>query len=248
MEDYIIAEDYVLPSNGEVYTEQVNPKIRIRSMTTEEEMKRLSRQDSPYKMLSEIIDDCIVGTKPGISAYDMCIGDYQYLMYKLRTVTYGSKYSVKTFCPVCGKPTDSVIDLDSLKVHQYSEDLAKYLNITLPRTKKNIELRLQTPRMLDDIKNKSNALLKKSPNASEPAFLYTLESLIYKVDGQVLDAVKLESFVRHLPMQDSNYIMKSIEKIDIGIDTLITCKCSHCKGEYDTQLPITREFFEPSID
>ena len=72
---------------------KVNPNIKIRSMTTEEEMKRLGYTEQPYKMLSEIIDDCLVD-KPGISTYDMCLGDYEFLLHKLRVVTYGSDYKI----------------------------------------------------------------------------------------------------------------------------------------------------------
>ena len=102
MEDYTIAEDYVLPSLGKVYDKAVNPNVKIRSMTTEEEMKRLGHTDKPRKLLAEIIDDCLI-EKPGISSYDLCIGDFQYLMHKLRIVTYGSDYLMQTRCPLCGQ-------------------------------------------------------------------------------------------------------------------------------------------------
>lgn len=70
MNDYIIGESFTLPSKGLVYDKKVNPNIKIRSMTTEEEMKRLGHSELPYKLLSEIIDDCLV-EKPGISSYDL---------------------------------------------------------------------------------------------------------------------------------------------------------------------------------
>ena len=76
--DYTIAQDFVLPSKGLIYNQSVNPNVKIRSMTTAEEMKRLAYTETPYKLMSEIIDDCLV-TKPGISAYDMCLGDYQFI-------------------------------------------------------------------------------------------------------------------------------------------------------------------------
>lgn len=248
MEDFTIAEEYTLPSLGKVYNKQVDPDIKIRSMTTEEEMKRLGHSNSAFKVLSEIIDDCLI-KKPGISTYDMCIGDYQFLMHKLRVVTYGPEYKITTTCPVCGKLNDETINLDELEVSQYSDDLEQYLNITLPRTKKNIELRLQTPRILDEVNRKSKDLLKKSPNINgEPAILFTLQSMIAKVDGEVLDSIKLDYFIRHLPAADSNYILKSIGKINIGINTLLNCSCSSCKADYTASLPITGEFFGPSID
>ena len=79
--EYTIAEEYELPSKGKVYSKEVNPKVKLRSMTTEEEMKRLGHSPYVYKMFSELIDDCLV-EKPNISTYDMCLGDYQYLFYK----------------------------------------------------------------------------------------------------------------------------------------------------------------------
>ena len=248
MEDYVIAEEYTLPSQGKVYSKQIDPDIKIRSMTTEEEMKRLAHSESQFKLLSEIIDDCLI-KKPAISTYDMCIGDYQFLMHKLRVVTYGADYKVNTTCPVCGKLNEETIDLDKLEVVPYSEELNKYLNITLPRTNKHIELRLQTPRMLDEVNRKSKELLKKSPNLKgEPAILFTLQSVIAKVDGEVLDPIKLESFVRRLPAADSNYILKCLDKIDIGVNPRLSCKCSQCNTYYNAVLPITGEFFGPSID
>lgn len=248
MENYTIGESYILPSKGKLYRTEINPNVKIRSMTTEEEMKRLGHSDMPYKLLSEIIDDCLI-EKPGISAYDLCIGDYQFLLHKLRVVTYGADYKVQTYCPACGTINKKTINLDSLEVIEYSEDLNKYLDITLPKTNKKVQLKLQTPRVLDEINSRAEELRKKSPDLKgEPAILFTVESLIAKVDGQVLDPNKLSTFVRHLPMMDTNYILRCAEKLNIGIKTDMTCKCSRCNTEYRYTFPFTGEFFGPSID
>lgn len=248
MTDYTIAEDYTLPSLGKVYKQDVNPNIRIRSMTTEEEMKRLGKSDRQYKLLSEIIDDCLI-EKPGISAYDMCIGDYQFLLHKLRIVTYGPQYKVGFTCPICGSTNEKTIDLESLDVTTYTEDMDGLLNIILPRTKKRIRLKMQTPRMLDDISIKAKELERKSTNfKGDTAFLFTIESLIFTVDDEVLDPVRLETFVRSLPMQDVNYILKSIQKINIGVETTTTCVCERCGSDFKSLIPISGEFFGPSID
>lgn len=248
MQDYVIAEEYTLPSKGLVYSKAIDPVIKIRSMTTNEEMKRLGHTKNPYKMISEIIDDCLV-KKPGISAYDMCIADYQFLYHKLRIVTYGKDYPINTICPVCGNINKSEIDLESLDLITYSSDLDKYLDITLPVTKKNLKLKLQTPRMLDEIKAKSQELLKKSKDyKGEPAILFTLISVIETIDGEVVNDFALEEFIRKLPMRDTNYIIKSIDKVAFGLDTIIHNICDVCGSAYETQLPITGEFFGPSID
>lgn len=252
MEDFTISTECSLPSQGMIYSKKINPNLKLRSMTTEEEMKRLGHSDLPYKVLPEIIDSCLID-KPGMSVYDMCFADYQYLLYRLRVTTYGPKYKVSNICPYCGHITEQEVNLDELPIIQYSEDLNKYLNITLPKSKDEIEIRMQTPRLLDEVISKTNALKKKSPNmVGDPAFLFTLISLISKVNNTIYDPVKLEAYVRRLSAMDANYIMKSSKKINdgFGLDTKIECKCSNpdCQASFISNLPITGEFFGPEID
>ena len=40
MADYTIAEEYKLPSEGKIYSVPFDPKVKLRSMTVQEEMKR----------------------------------------------------------------------------------------------------------------------------------------------------------------------------------------------------------------
>lgn len=252
MANYSIAEEYTLPSKGQVYSENVNPVVKIRSMTTEEEMKRLAPSDRAYKNLCEIIDDCLV-ENPGLSSYDMCLADYQFLLHKLRVVTYGPSYNTSSVCPHCGTENEGKIDLNSLEVVEYnSDDFAKYLEFVLPVTKKKITIRMQTPRMIDDISQSTRELRKKSKNTAsgDSAFLFTLQKLIDTIDGQKIDPIKKEDFVRQLPMMDTNYIMKHAQKLveSFGIKTAINQECSVCGLDYTSSFRITSEFFGPSID
>lgn len=250
MSDYVIAEDYTLPSEGKVYDVPVNPEVKIRSMTTEDEMKRLAPSEKGFKLLCEIIDDCLV-EKPGISSYDMCLGDQQFLLHKLRVVTYGSDYSAESRCQFCGSPNKNVIDLERLEVKKYSDKIKEYQEFDLPVSKKHIKLRMQTPRMLDDIQMHKKEFLKKHPDAlSDPAFLFTLESIIDTIDGEHLDVVKLENFIRTLPMRDTNYITKKAEKLNesIGLDLQYETTCSVCGLAYKSSFRATKEFFGPDID
>ena len=80
MSDYTVAEEFTLPSLGKVYSEKVTPVVKLKSMTTNQEMKRLAPGERAYKTLCEIIDECLV-ENPGISSYDMCLADYQFLLH-----------------------------------------------------------------------------------------------------------------------------------------------------------------------
>ena len=105
--------------------------------------------------------------------------------------------------------------------------------------------------MLDEVNRKTKELQEHSSNIdSEPAILFNIVSLIETVDGQVLSEQKLENFVRKLPMKDTNFILQNSKKLitSMGIDVIIKHTCDHCHNEFSFQLPITGEFFGPSID
>ena len=44
--DFTIAETYSLPSRGKIYSVPVKEQVKLRSMTVNEEMKRLSHSDT----------------------------------------------------------------------------------------------------------------------------------------------------------------------------------------------------------
>lgn len=156
-----IFESFTLPSKGMVYSKEINPHVTLRSMTTLEEMKRLSPTDTPYKAMSEIIEACMK-EKPGISVYDMCLGDYQFLLHKLRIVTYGPEYKMSIRCGKCGETSESIADLETIEVTEWTPEIVEKMVVTLPKTQHLVELRFQTPRDLDFIEYKAKEMKKKT--------------------------------------------------------------------------------------
>lgn len=249
---YTITEDVSLPSKGLVYKNaNVNPNFKLRSMTTQEEMIRLAPTERPYKSLCDIIDACIVGEKPGISSYDMCLGDYHYLLNKLRVVTYGSDYKISTFCPYCQQTNNEVLDLETMKLLEFDEKVVNKMELTLPVTGKIVKLKLQTPRSIDNVAIKRKELAKESPDMeSDPTILFTLQNVIDKIDGEVFDPIRLNNWIRNLPMKDANKILNAIKKVNenIGYNLSIPCKCKHCGVDYNSSFRINNEFFGPIDD
>lgn len=250
MNDYTVGMDVTLPSGGVVYTD-VNPNVRLRSMTTLEEMKRLNHSERVYKQMAEVIDDCIV-EKIGISAYDLCIPDYQFLLHKLRIVTYGPEYKIESTCPYCRSKNRDTINLDDLPVITLDkEEYVKCSEITLPVTGKRIKLRMQTPRTLDDVVIKAKEAKRKNPSfVGEPAYLFTLESMIDTIDGNRPEEFRIIPFLQKLPMMDTNYIIRSAQKLNemFGIETTVINTCGTCGLDYNCNFRTTSEFFGPTID
>ena len=249
--DYTIANEYTLPSRGKVYDREVTPQFKLRSMTTAEEMRRLNHSDRQHKNMAEIIDTCLVDSI-GISAYDLCVADYQYMLHKLRTVTYGPNYKLESRCPYCSSLNRDVINLEDLKVDIFDEEeFKKCTEFVLPSTGKRIKLRVQTPRMVDDVAFRVKEERRKNPGfVGDPSFLFTLESLIDTIDGVKPEQFRLAPFIQKLPMMDTNYILKSAQKLNnsFGLDSKLIHVCNVCGLEYTSNFRTTSEFFGPSID
>ena len=248
-QNYTIAERYTLPSHGLIYDEDINPEIKIRSMTVRDEMRRLApvTDGTIYRNMAEIIDNCLV-EKPGISCYDMCLGDYQFLLFKLRTVTYGPEYEMGGRCPYCGTENYIDVDLDNLEIMEYSDDLAEMLEMTLPESGNVVTLTLQTPRTLDKITRMVTDRKRRTRNNEDPTLIYTITNSITEVDGESKNPIEIENWIRDLPMKDTNSLLNRITEVNnkIGVNVDIEDICVGCGRYYTAPFHINSEFFRPS--
>lgn len=242
-----IAEFFTLPSKGLIYEEKVNPDIIMGSMKTKHEMMRLSASENNNKIMADIIDDCIDGDL-GISSYDMCLGDFQYLLYKLRIVTFGPEYEMYGMCPFCGSENYVNVNLEELEVHEYTDDLADLLTLTLPESENEITLTLQTPRILDTITKKVNEAKRRRKVAENSTLLYTITTSITQLNGETPNPFSLEEIIRDLPMKDTNILLNRINEINskIGIQTEIDATCPTCGKYYVAPFRIYSSFFRPN--
>lgn len=249
-QNYTIAESFELPSKGLVYGSQFDPHVKLKSMTIRDEMKRTSQNATPHRNLCDIIDGCLL-TKLPLSCYDLCIGDYEFLLHKLRVVTYGPDYKMVVGCPHCTAIYEATVSLDDLKVKEFKmEDLEKTLNFTLPVSKRQVSLKLQTPRILDSIDAKVKEMKKKEKLNYDPTALVTLQETIDLVDGIRLSYIELENFINQLGAKDANFILNNITKSNafIGLDTSLDVTCTTCGGDIKTFFRFGTEFFRPSND
>lgn len=247
IENARIVETLTLPSKGMVYEEEVNPEIELSSMKTKHEMLRLSATEDNQKVMAEIIDDCIVGDL-GISSYDLCVGDFQYLLYKLRVVTFGPVYEMQAMCPYCGFESLVKLNIDELSVNEYNDDLADLLELDLPVSENHIKLTMQTPRMLDRINSRVREHNKRRKNTSENAtVLYNIMSVIEEIDDEKVEPIQLEQWIRDLPLADTNALLYRIDEINnsLGIDLTSMQVCGVCGSSFIAPFRVNNSFFRP---
>ena len=218
-------------------------------MSARDEMKRLNPSSTQFKSLADIIEGCMV-EKPAIHVYDMALGDYEFLLHKLRIVTYGDEYKIGLRCPYCGEQLETSAHLESLVVKEFNIDaFNKARTIQLPKSGKTIVLKFQTPRMLDEIDAKTKELKRKFKSA-EISFdmLVLLESVIDSIDGEKYEQTKLETFINNLPAMDMAKIINSVDILNglVGLDSTLIVDCNKCGGEVRTSFRFGPEFFRPT--
>ncbi|MBP5468702.1 MAG: hypothetical protein J6Z11_05605 [Candidatus Riflebacteria bacterium] len=247
--NYTIGEAVELPSKGLIYSKKINPQIELRSMTARDEMKRQNPSASQFKVMADIIENCMI-EKPAIHVYDMALGDYEFLLHKLRIITYGDSYKISLYCPYCKEQINTETHLESLKVKDFDINLFNSTReITLPVSGKIVTLKFQTPRMLDELEAKTREMKRKFP-AVEISFemLVLLLSVIDTIDGEKYDQARLETFINALPAKDMAKIINSVDALNamIGIDNTLFVDCPSCGGEVRTSFRYGPEFFRPT--
>lgn len=246
-QDYTVTEVVKLPSKGKVYDKPVEPEITLRAMTLNDEMKRLSPSEKTYQNLCQMIDDCII-SNPGISSYNMCLGDYQYLLYKLRTITYGPEYTGQAICPYCGSTNKSSFSLDDLPVYSYTKDIEKYREFDLPVSGERVKIRMRTPKILDNAQMKLKEFKQRNTSA-DATVLYMIESVIEEIDGMTPDPIFIQEWIKKLNMKDANTITNYSDKLDnsISVETGLQYTCDICRLPFNSRLKTDIEFFRPTL-
>ena len=247
--DYTIMEGYELPSKGKIYSENVNPHVELRSMTARDEMKRLSPSSTPLKTLADIIEGCCI-EKPGVHVYDMALGDYEFLLHKLRIVTYGEDYKVALRCSECGEMIETVAKLDQLNVKEFKEEeVDKLRTFSLPKSGRTVTLNFLSPRSVEEMEVKVKDMKRKYKTATiDFETLVRLLTNIDLIDGEKKAEHELENIITNLPAMDLQKILNNIDKLNqqVGLENILYLTCPKCGEEITTFFRFGPEFFRPT--
>jgi len=241
IEDEPAAEEVQLPSKGRFYTGIISEKegkILIRPMTLKEETifttKRLLKNGQAIDM---VLRNCI--KTPGINTSEILSSDRVFLLFFLRAISYGTKYTIKTKCPNCGTENQDQLDIMELEIKDPPEVLTDPFPITLPMSGLKMEMRLS--------RGKDEAELLKSSSLSNvesnEVITERIISLIVSMEG--INPDKYKSKLTNLIGGDISHIRQTLEAIDFGyrVDKENYCKNSTCNSSYQLALTINENFF-----
>lgn len=243
-----IHETHDLPSRGIVYGDIIPGQVTLRAMSTLEEKMRLA--GTGMSIIPSIIKRCI--TSPvGIDTFRMKLFDIEYLMYKLRIVTYGPDYKITLACPYCGESFDVTVDLDSIPVNEVPDDFKEPFEIgPLPISGDIIESKILCINDYIEIEKEAKRIRNKFPDyEGDPEFIVGLEKRILTVNGEDLQRTgKLRRYVENMHARDLRFFSSKYDKISsgYGMDLSMLDICPRCGKDVEYTLPVTDEFFRPT--
>ena len=250
MRDYqneaLLQKTVTLPSKGKLYN-GINPEVTLRGMTIRDEIIRLNASENEFKPLADVLDRCIISDL-GMSAYDLCLGDFQFLLFQLRAITYGNTMTLETRCPYCGSFNHYDIAIDEIPLVRYTMDeIMDTANLELPITKERITLNPMTPRLLDKMKSEAKKA-KKHTKAHEADLFIKLSACIASIED-VDEEFDIDDWLEKLPMMDINTILQYSNKLDtmIGLDLSTVLTCDTCGLDFESSITIGKDFFRPRV-
>lgn len=243
-----IQETFTLPSRGKCYPNMDVPEqITLRAMNTMDEKIRVS-SNNPFVSTPTLIQNCILNTD-SVKAEELKFFDLYFLMFKLRTITYGSEYKLKgIYCDHCGKEQEITANIDDLKVNYLPDDFVEPFNIKLPISGDVLGCKLLSAKDYDDIQRETERRSSKGMDDSD--FILSYVQRIVTINGEATVPALVENYVQEMNARDLRAFDIEYGKIsnNVGLDLTYTCQCPTCGAEMTFQVPLVNEFFRPTFD
>lgn len=224
--------------------------VVLRKMTGREEAILADRrnQRNGGRLITELLHSCVVrlgelpqnGTGPIAGLYS---ADRNYLLIKLRSITFGPELSAEYNCPSCGEAMRVTEDLDELPVRALTDgESPEEIKIELEdgyvdrdgQVHTALTLRLPTgqdeeavaPQTRQNASLGKNALLARCLKSLGDIPRHRLEALGPKI-------------LADLTMSDRRLIDRALNQAAPGIDLVRELECPHCGHVFKSSLDLT---------
>ena len=256
--DFVVPTEFVeLPSQGKFYPEghplRGQEVVEIKFMTTKQEDILTSQALIKRGLaIDRLIDSLFVDTR--LKSQDLLSGDRNAILIAARKSGYGAAYVTTVSCPACSTPGEHVFDLEEVattakcldreylsEINAECDEENGLLNLTLPKTKAVVGLKLMTghdeARLFSMSKKKVKSLVETSVTDH-------LKVVIKTVNGQA-DKFLIGRFVESLPISDSRFLKDMYAELIPTVDLKQTYSCAVCGHIDEMEVPFNTEFFWP---
>ena len=162
----------------------------------------------------------------------LLVGDYDYLLMKIRKSLHGDIIPLKLTCGTCKEESNWEIDLNDVPIKLYPKqdgELIEEFLIDTPRGRKVV---------LKHAHHGDTLGLIRRDNPSQSEFMLVRVKLIDDVPVSL-------RILQDLPAIEYNFIWEKLDEYSYGPDTVVRFKCPDCGQELITRLEMETGFFYP---
>ncbi len=243
-------KEFTLPIGFTDDEGKVHRDVVLRKMTGKEEaiLAEKRNQRNGGKLVTELLHSCVVRfgdvPKNGASTIEnMYSADRNFMLLKLRTITFGPELQARYTCPACSESIQMVEDLDELQVRSLGEhESADEVVVELEdgyqdkdgQIHKALRMRLPTgadesavaPQIRQNVSLGKNALLSRCLKSLGEIPRHRLEAIGPKI-------------LADLTLTDRRLIDKALNQAAPGVNLIREIDCPNCGVPFKTNLDMT---------
>jgi hypothetical protein len=218
-----------LPSRGKSYRDH-DGQVMIKSFTYREEKKlrSINKVKQANNVIESLFNDCVKGLE-----YDaMTLEDKNYILFKLREISYGDKYVIAAPCVDCGTENTLNLLISEIPVTYADDNFAEPLEITLPDSKQPVKF-----------------VKPRCSNEEYMADMVTLTENLWRFAlsvGTQSDRNILRQFFEKTTVRDIAFFREHLAKSHYGFIEKVSFDCAECGENTETLVPFTESFFSVS--
>ena len=233
-----------LPSNGLLG----GPKeVVLRAMTTKEEKIILTTRD--MSVFERLIKSCCIEPKE-LNMSQLHENDIMFLVFALRSITFGDTYEQTITCPECGFKQDVTINISEMETNILDTDgIEEKLSCKLPVNGDSLQLKLLSIEDINRIDKlvKTRAAKGKIQDPDSYNFILKLMETIVNKNGEDFENQdEKRHYVESLNMRDLVEIQNTLSNIEFGLDNTLIRTCSRCHEDIEVAGVVCPEFFRPT--
>jgi hypothetical protein len=200
--------------------------VRLTPITFEVEKQMVSRTDAEGDTVDFILEKCVQDT----DLDELMNIDANYILFKIREISYGPEYKFIQPCPACGSEQHFSVNVGELPVRRLEDD--GDVEITLPMSGKEVVLRRATR-------------ADRKYLANGEVMMDSLWRFIKSFGGYDRRDV-ISKVIPRLTAGDIDTMIGIVTASDYGLQTQIRLKCNNCGHDGPIELPLTQGFFSVS--
>jgi|10_taG_2_1085330.scaffolds.fasta_scaffold04439_2 hypothetical protein len=213
--------DVELPSRGLV-------QLRPFNYEDEKVLRSVKKGQNAQNVLTNLIGRCV----KDLDVNELGTGDFTFLLFKLRELSYGDNYKITVECEDCGEKNELEVQLSKLNVNYADENYSKPIKVLLPDSKKTATLRrpkIKDAASMDDLEKLMNNLWR----------------FVTDIEGHS-DRMLIQNFIKKTTVRDVATVREALLSEEVGLDTAVRFLCRACESDTSVALPMTADFFTVS--